>query len=194
MELFEIGGLTPQFVLRIFIFILCIRYIEQDYYYLVPFVNLFKLCYHFATITNPLNLNNLWDLKEVSFGLSSFLWGLLGTLEKFIENTFGVYVSMSLGDHGKDINGQDVYGPKKRGHVLILLCVTLALQMRIHSCYWKESIGSHKSMMDIISCKKSLELQKTSFYTCLWKNEHFLNTHIVSDLHIHTKQKWSKSM
>jgi hypothetical protein len=35
MDLFEIGGLSPQHVFGILIFILCIRYIEQDYY-LVP--------------------------------------------------------------------------------------------------------------------------------------------------------------
>jgi hypothetical protein len=65
-----------------------------------------------------------------------------------------------------------MYGPIKRGHALILLHVTLALQMRIHSYYWKDSIGSHNSMMDTSSCKNSLELRKTSSYTCLWKNEH----------------------
>jgi hypothetical protein len=89
----------------------------------------------FCHYNKSLNLNNLWYLKGVSFGLSSSLLGLLGTLENFIENTFGVYVSMSLGDHGNDdINGQDVW-PQKKGACSYLLHVTLALQMRIPSYY-----------------------------------------------------------
>jgi hypothetical protein len=68
----------------------------------------------FCHYNKSLNLNNSWDLKGVSFGLSSFFLGLLGTLENFIENSFGVYVSMSLGDHGNNINGQDVW-PHKKG-------------------------------------------------------------------------------
>jgi hypothetical protein len=62
--------------------------------------------------------------------------------------------------------------PKKRGHVLILLHVALALQMRIHTYYWKDSTGSHKSMTDTSSCENALELWKTSLYPRLWKNEH----------------------
>jgi hypothetical protein len=73
----------------------------------------------FCHYNKSLNLNNLWYLKGVSFGLSSSLLGLLGTLENFIENTFGVYVSMSLGDHGNDdINGQDVW-PQKKGRMFL---------------------------------------------------------------------------
>jgi len=80
-----------------------------------------------------------------------------------------------------------MYGLKKRGHVLILLHVTLALQMRIHSYYWKGSIGSHKSMMDTSSCKNALELWKTSLYPCLWKNEHL--NHIFGVISISTQSK-----
>ncbi len=150
MDLFEIGGIDSSICFSDFHFH---PLHSLHWARLLPctFVNLFKLCYHLATITNPW----IWTIcgtliKGVSFGLSFFLLGLLGTLENFIENTFGVYVSMSLGDHGNEINGQDVWPPKKGA------CSYFAPW--IHSYYWKDNIGSHKSMMDTSSCKNSLEL------------------------------------
>ncbi len=86
-----------------------------------------------------------------------------------------------------------MYSPPKKGACSYFAPCCIGTTMRIHSYYWKDSIGSHKSMMNTSSCKNSLELWKTSLYTCLWKEWTF-EPHILRDLHIHTKQKWSKSM
>jgi hypothetical protein len=118
-------------------------------------------------------LNNLWDLKR------GFIWTKLFSFRAFGD--FGKFHRKHLWCLCEHVIGRPWWerhqwrrcmAPKKGDMFLFCSIVTLALQMRIHSYYWKDSIGSHKSMMDTSSCKNSLELRKTSLYTSLCKNEH----------------------
>jgi len=123
MDLFEIGGLSPQYVFQFFIFhpLHSLHWARL----LLPctFVNLFKLWYHFATITNPWIWTICGTLKGFPFGLSSFLLGLLGVFGKFYRKHLRCLCEHVIGRPWEQPQWTRCMAPKEGG--MFLFCSML---------------------------------------------------------------------